>query len=179
MGGSAGGGRSVGWLVGCTTRLWQPVPPPPPQGSPLDGPMPRQWLGVALSAHASQLPLWPAHLYPTSPYFGPLAPAPVSTVPRTIPVSASPAPSPSPDMNLSSPFSVGTANFMISSHPVPSLVPSQVPHEPAHHLRPPLKLQHRDHMRGHILSPRDNGLVVSSSPPLSQACPTTRQVGDH
>ena len=103
-----------------------------------------------------------------------LTPAPASTVPRTVPVSASSTPSPSSVVNLSSPFSVGTAESMISTYPVPSLVPSHVLHEPAHHLRPLLKPQHRDHMRRHILSPRDNSLVVSSLPPLSQARPATR-----
>ena len=118
-----GGGGSGGWLVGWLydTAVATGAPPPPPR------------FGVALSTHASQLPLSPAHSYPSSPCFGPLAPAPApaSIAPRTVPVSASPAPSPSLDMNLSSPFSADTAKAWISSHPVPSLVPSQVLHEPA------------------------------------------------
>ena len=92
---------------GCTTRLWRPVAPPP--GSPLDGPMLRQWVWVALSALVVSPLLLPAHSLPPSPYLGPLAPAPAvpvpRTVPRTVPVSACHALSPSPDMNLVSPGS--------------------------------------------------------------------------
>ena len=56
--------RLVGWLVGCTTRLWLPAPPPP-RGSPPDGPMPRQWVWVALSTVVVPLLLLPAHPLPT------------------------------------------------------------------------------------------------------------------
>ena len=187
-GGGAGGcgGWLVGWLVGWLydTAMAAGAPPPPP-GSPPDGPMPRQWVWVALSTVVVPQLLLPAHslltLFPLSsrsPCRLPLVSAPAVPVPRTVsstvPVSACHTLSPSPDMNLVSPASAGSAISWTSSDPVLSFVPSQVLHEPAHHLRPTLELQHRDHVWGHILSPRDSGPVVSSSPLFSQARPTTR-----
>ena len=85
-------GWLVGWLVvqhGCGGRC-----PPPPRGSP-DGPMPRQWVWVALSAVVAPPFLLPAHSLPT---LFPCPPTVYSSYP--LPLSPCPVPSPVPAVSL-------------------------------------------------------------------------------
>ena len=125
-----GGGRGVllerrgrvGWLVGCTTWLWRPVPPPPPRGV-----LPKDLCRI--NGYGPPLPL-PARSLPNllplsspSPCRVPLVPAPAvslpRTVPRTGPVAARHTLSQSPDMNLfvSHPASAGSAITWTPSDP--------------------------------------------------------------
>ena len=139
-----GGGGEVGWLVGCTTRLWRPVDPPP-GGSSQRTYAASMGMGGALRRGRPPAPLTrplSSHSLPPSPCRVPLVPAPTvsvpCTIPRTSPVSARHTLSPSPDMNLVSPAAAGSAIFWTLLDPILSFVPSQVLHEPAHHLRPTL-----------------------------------------
>ena len=83
----------LGWLVGwlCDTAVAAGAPPPP-SGSPPDGPMPRQRVWVALSAVVVPRSPYPPALFPLSSHSLPRPPTVYPSYP--LPQSVCPIPSP-------------------------------------------------------------------------------------